>query len=63
MLSVLLQIGVSGGIAATLGHIAPSTDVMTQMAACVAAGGLIGTTIAKKIEITDLPQLVAGFHR
>lgn len=56
------MIGVSGGIAATLGHIAPSTDVMTQMAACVAAGGLLGTTIAKKIEITDLPQLVAGFH-
>jgi NAD(P) transhydrogenase len=54
---------VTGGIAATLGHLAPSVDVMTQMAACVSAGGLIGTTIARKIEITDLPQLVAGFHR
>lgn len=56
------MIGVTGGIAATLGHLAPSVDVMTQMAACVSAGGLIGTTIARKIEITDLPQLVAGFH-
>jgi len=63
MLSVLLQIGVSGGIVATLGHIAPNFDVMTQMAACLVAGGALGTTIAKKIEITDLPQLVAGFHR
>merc|ERR1711915_31984 len=25
-------------------------------------GGILGTTIAKKIEITDLPQLVAAFH-
>merc|ERR1719219_2863049 len=31
---------------------------------CMAAGGgaIIGSTIAKKIEITDLPQLVAAFH-
>ena len=27
-----------------------------------AGGGILGTGIAKKIEITDLPQLVAAFH-
>lgn len=32
------------------------------MAACLGAGGGLGTLIAKKIEITDLPQLVAAFH-
>merc|ERR1712240_601392 len=26
------------------------------------SSGILGTTIAKKIEITDLPQLVAAFH-
>ena len=37
-------------------------DTLTQMAACMGVGGALGTVIAKKIEITDLPQLVAAFH-
>lgn len=32
------------------------------MAGCAGIGGLLGTIIAKRIQITDLPQLVAGFH-
>lgn len=60
--NVLGQIGVSGGIAATLGLMMPNLDTLTQMAACMGVGGAIGTVIAKKIEITDLPQLVAAFH-
>uniref|UniRef100_A0A1B6FCA9 NAD(P) transhydrogenase, mitochondrial n=1 Tax=Cuerna arida TaxID=1464854 RepID=A0A1B6FCA9_9HEMI len=54
--------GVSGGIAATLGYMAPSYEVLAQMGGCMAVGGGIGTVIARKIEITDLPQLVAAFH-
>lgn len=57
------QIGVSGGITATLGIMQPTMPVMVQMGAAAGAGGAIGLTIAKKIEITDLPQLVAAFHR
>ncbi len=60
--NALGMIGVSGGVAATLGTLLPSTPVLTQMGAAAAGGALIGTTIAKKIEITDLPQLVAAFH-
>ncbi|VVC32615.1 DHS-like NAD/FAD-binding domain,NAD(P) transhydrogenase, alpha subunit, C-terminal,NADP [Cinara cedri] len=56
------MIGVSGGIVSTLGYIAPSTEVLVQMIACTAIGGTIGSIIAKRIQITDLPQLVAGFH-
>lgn len=55
-------IGVTGGIAATLGILSPTPEVLMQMGACAGIGGLIGTVVAKKIEITDLPQLVAGFH-
>merc|ERR1712012_52121 len=55
-------IGVSSGIAATLGLLQPNPEVLTQMAGAAGAGAVLGTTIAKKIEITDLPQLVAAFH-
>lgn len=57
------KIGVAGGIAATLGALTPSAEVLAQMLGVAGIGGLLGSTIAKKIEITDLPQLVAGFHR
>merc|ERR1719205_225035 len=55
-------IGVASGIAATLGLLQPNPEVLAQMAATAGIGGAIGTTIAKKIEITDLHQLVAAFH-
>merc|ERR1711953_621342 len=55
-------IGVSSGIAATLGIVQPNPEVLGQMIGTAVAGALLGTTIAKKIEITDLPQLVAAFH-
>ena len=35
-------IGVSGGIAATIGSIAPSTDLLAQMVAAMTVGGAIG---------------------
>lgn len=55
--------GVAGGIAVTLGSLTPSAEVLAQMIGVAGIGGLLGGTIAKKIEITNLPQLVAGFHR
>merc|ERR1711894_575354 len=56
------MIGVSGGVACTLGQILPSQPVLAQMALAAGGGGAIGTTIAKKFEVADLPQLVAAFH-
>merc|ERR1712158_7248 len=60
--NALGMIGVGGGVACTLGQILPSHPVLAQMGIAAGAGAVIGSTIAKKIEITDLPQLVAAFH-
>ncbi|RZF32247.1 hypothetical protein LSTR_LSTR009476 [Laodelphax striatellus] len=56
------MIGVSGGLVSTLGYMAPTPEVLAQMIGCLAVGGGLGSYIAKKLEITDLPQLVAAFH-
>ena len=64
MFSLCLKgiIGVSGGIASTIGFLSPSHDVLTQMAMTMGIGGLIGAIVAQRVAITDLPQLVAAFH-
>ncbi|TRY99384.1 hypothetical protein DNTS_002003 [Danionella cerebrum] len=60
--NALGMIGVAGGIIATFGALKPSPELMAQMSAAMAVGGTAGLTIAKKIQISDLPQLVAAFH-
>ena len=55
-------IGVTSGITATLAGLGSSPEVLVQMLACIAGGGAIGSIIAKKIAVADLPQLVAAFH-
>ena len=61
--NALGMMGVSGGIAATVGLLNPPTEVLVQMGGAAALGGVVGASIAKKVEITSLPQLVALFHR
>jgi NAD(P) transhydrogenase len=55
-------VGMTTGIVGTLGALAPSHEVGIQIAAAMGIGGVIGTTIAKRMQVTDLPQLVAAFH-
>ena len=60
--NALGMIGVSSGITATLAGLGVPAPVLAQMFGCVAGGGLIGLIIARRVAITDLPQLVAAFH-
>ncbi|TKC44170.1 hypothetical protein EI555_013513, partial [Monodon monoceros] len=60
--NALGMIGVAGGLAATLGGLKPCPELLAQMSGAMALGGTIGLTIAKRIQISDLPQLVAAFH-
>nr|XP_048707008.1 NAD(P) transhydrogenase, mitochondrial isoform X1 [Caretta caretta] len=60
--NALGMIGVAGGLAATLGGLKPSPELLAQMSGAMTLGGTIGLTIAKRIQISDLPQLVAAFH-
>ncbi|XP_058944433.1 NAD(P) transhydrogenase, mitochondrial-like [Pocillopora verrucosa] len=55
-------IGIGTGMTATMGALAPSHDVLTQMGAMMGVGGTIGAIISSRIAVSDLPQLVAAFH-
>ncbi|KAM7536919.1 hypothetical protein Aperf_G00000087347 [Anoplocephala perfoliata] len=60
--NVLGMTGVSGGLAVTLGMLQPHPDLLTQMLGCLLIGGSIGSFAASRIEVTNLPQMVALFH-
>ncbi|KAL7055122.1 hypothetical protein AAHC03_024517 [Spirometra sp. Aus1] len=54
--------GVTGGLAVTLGLLQPDPALLAQMIACLSVGAGVGAFAAKRIEVTDLPQMVALFH-
>eukprot|EP00884_Botryococcus_braunii_P006438 jgi/Botrbrau1/15796/Bobra.4_1s0147.1 len=55
-------VGVTGGIAATLGSITANPAVVAQILGSLGLGGGIGAVLAKRMAITELPQMVAAFH-
>ncbi|KAI0989353.1 hypothetical protein GJ496_010796 [Pomphorhynchus laevis] len=56
--------GVSLGLVSTLSSRLPEAglDFLTTAGSSMFIGGALGTLIAQRMAITDLPQLVAGFH-
>jgi NAD(P) transhydrogenase len=56
-------IGVGTGLAATLGAVAQSSGdpaVLAQVLGALGLGGAAGAAVAKRMAITDLPQMVGG---
>lgn len=53
-------IGMTVAVVATL--MMPKVDHHLLLIALMAAGGIVGTSVALKIKMTAIPQLVAGFH-
>lgn len=60
--NVLGMTGVSAGLAATVGLLSPSPEVLAQMALCGGLGGGAGLLIGSRVGPSELPQTVAAFH-
>lgn len=58
--NVLGMVGMGLAVGSTL--LLPSTYHHSILIVCMMAGGLLGTVIALKINMTAMPQLVAAFH-
>jgi len=60
--NTLGMLGVAGGLAGTICSVHVPQATLVQMLATMALGGGLGVGIARRAEVTDLPQLVAAFH-
>jgi len=56
------QAGVGLGVASTFGHLHPSFATTASLVGLMGLGGVAGQQIAKRVELTSLPQTVAAFH-
>lgn len=54
--------GVGAGLAATLGGLDVDAGTYAQLGLALSLGGGAGALLARRMAITDLPQMVAAFH-
>jgi H+-translocating NAD(P) transhydrogenase len=60
--NVLGQLGVGMGVLTALGASGAPPAQLAQMGGILAAGGAVGAVISQRVQLTELPQLVAAFH-
>ncbi len=60
--NALGMMGVTSGVAATLVAVPTPLPLLVQMVGGLGLGGAAGTYVAKRMKITELPQMVAAFH-
>ena len=58
----IAMIGVGSGLLATIGSTSWPSGVPLQIAALSATGAAVGMHFARKVEVTELPEMVAAFH-
>lgn len=60
--NALGMVGVTSGIAATMGIMPASGPLFTQMFGLLGSGAALGVYLARRMKVTELPQMVAAFH-
>ena len=60
--NALGMMGVAGGLVATTGMLDLSRELAVQLGGSLAAGLGLGWLLARRMQITVLPQMVAAFH-
>merc|ERR1719464_2670928 len=60
--NAMAMVGVGTGVLATIGAVPWESGVPAQIAMLGATGAGVGMYFAKKVEVTELPEMVAAFH-